>query len=113
MKKKSDELYRERAGKYLERQKELLTGPDAARSFYKHVRDYSARERPPGFDPCDMFPGAPKEEVAEKLADHFNSISKEFAGIEPDQVPSTHSVPIPPLTTEDVRQRLVKIRKPR
>ena len=113
LKKKSDNLYRTRAGKYLEKQRELLTGPDAARTFYKHVRDYSSREKPPAFDPCDLYPTKTKEEVAKNLAEHFNGISKEFTGIEPGQIPSAPSSPIPVLTTEDVRQKLIKIKKPR
>ena len=107
------ELYRERARKYVERQKELLTGPDAARSFYKHVRAYSAKEKPPDFDPCSLFPDLGEGEVAEKLAEHFNKISDEFQGIGQDEIPVAMSMPLPKLTTEDVKLRLLSIKKPR
>lgn len=44
--KKSKKMYRERAENYMKTQKEKLTGPDAARNFYKNVRAYKSREKP-------------------------------------------------------------------
>ena len=113
LKKKSDELYRERARNYVEHQKEKLTGPEAARTFYKHVKAFSSKEKPPGFDPCTLFPGESAETVAERLADHFNKISDEFDGVQPGQIPVAPSIPLPTLTTLDVRDRILSFRKPK
>ena len=76
--KKSKKMYRERAENYMKTQKEKLTGPDAARNFYKNVRAYKSREKPPEFDVRSLYPNDSEEVVAEKLATHFNKISKEF-----------------------------------
>ena len=108
--KKSD---RDRARKYVERQKELLTGPDPARSFYKHVRAYSSKEKPPDFDPYTIFPTLEQGDVAEKLAEHFNKISDEFQGVGPGEIPISDSMPLPKLTTEDAKLLLLSIKIPR
>ena len=113
LKKKSDELYRKRAGKYVQKQFELLTGPDASRAFYKHVKAYKSKERPAAFDPCDLYPGQEPQAVAENLAEHFNRISREFTGIEPDQVPDAPHVDLPVLDCAEVATRLRGIRKPK
>ena len=111
LKKLCDDLYRARAEKYVKKQKMLLTGPNAAKSFYKHVKAYSSREKPPDFDPCDLFPGDSQGEVAEKLAEHYNKISAEFDGIQPHQIPTARSQPLPVLTTADVKEKLVEAKK--
>ena len=113
LKKKTDALYRLRASNYFETQKKTLTGPDACRAFYRNVKAYRAREKPPDFDVCSLFPGESKVDVAEKLAEHFNKISKEFDGLTPDQIPTAHSAPLPNITVEEVRDKLVSFRKPK
>ena len=111
--KKSDDMYRSRASNYIQGQKENLTGPDAARNFYKNVRAYKSKEKPPEFNVKDLYPGEKDEAVAEKLAEHFNKISKEFQGINPDQIPRTYSSPIPVLSSARVEAALIKFRKPK
>ena len=113
LKKLSDKLYRERAAKYFQNQKQLLTGPDACRSFYRNVRAYKSREKPPDFDVCSLFPEKEKVEVAEELAEHFNSISKEFDGLTEDQLPTSYSSPLPVISPTEVEERLVAFRKPK
>ena len=52
-------------------------------------------------------------QIAEKLADHFNGISSEFDGLDPDDIPVTYSSPLTPLTVDQVAARLRTIRKPK
>ena len=112
-KKRSDDLYRQRAEQFNLRQKELLTAPDADKHFYKHVKAYKCKEKPPDFEVADLFPEDSNKQVAERLADHFNAISKEFRGITPEQIPEADSQPLPALTREAVEARLISFKKPR
>ena len=111
LKRKRAALYRARAGVFVENKRKQLTAPDAARFFFKHVRAFKSKEKPPEFDVHDLFPGADDERVAECLADHFNRISNEFNGIEDSEVPTSFDSPIRQLT--EVGARLRKIRKPK
>ena len=61
-----------------------------------------------------MFPpDLNDKEVAEKLADHFNGISNEFDGLDPNKILTTYSSPVRVLTVGEVANRLRKIRKPK
>ena len=111
LKKKVAELYRTRAQQYIQKQKDLLTGPDASRFFYKRVKAYRSREKPPDFNVCDLFPNKSKKEVAEDLADHFNSISKEFSGIPEGKIPEAPSEPPPIVSREQVEAQLCSFKK--
>ena len=112
LKRKSDRLYKKRARKYMETQKRVLTSGDASRSFYKNVKAYQSREKPPNFDVRDLYPGLRDPEVAEELASHFNSISNEFEGLS-SPIPTTYSSPLPLLTSQQVQKRLQDFRKPK
>ena len=111
--KKSKKMYRQRAENYINTQKEKLTARDAEKNFYKNIKAYKSREKPPNFNPCNLYPDASEGEVAEKLADHFNAVSKEFDGIEPDQIPDSFSAPVHLLGVQEVADRLVAFRKPK
>ena len=113
LKKLSDKLYRDRAANYFETQKRVLTGPDACRSFYRNVKAYRCREKPADFDPRDLFPDKDEKEVAENIATHFNSVSKEFKGLTPEQVPTSFSSPLPQVSAEQVKKLLLDFRKPK
>lgn len=113
LKRKAAKLYRDRAEFYMKTQKQKLTASDASRAFYKNVKSYCSREKPPDFNVRDLYPGATDDAVVENLADHFNKISKEFNGITPEQVPSSFSSPLPVLTVEQVASQLIKFRKPK
>ena len=113
LKKKTAEIYRRRAAVYLESQRANLTGPSASRCFFKHVKAYSSKEKPQQFEVGDLFPDCGEEEVAEKLADHFNKISNEFDGLEEDDIPEAHSLPLPEISATDVEERIKKIKKPK
>ena len=111
LKKKKADLYRQRAGVFIETKKKNLTGPDASRFFFKHVKAFRSKEKPPDFNVGDLFPGKTEEEVSELLASHFGKISDEFNGIEEDRIPTSFDSPIRPLTASDVAKRLREARK--
>ena len=110
---KTDRLIRKRARKYIENQKLTLTAPDAARAFHKNVKAYKSKEKPVEFDVRQLYEGCEDSEVAEKLAEHFNAISQEFDGLNPDEIPVSQSLTLPPLHPGLVQKRLTDFRKPK
>ena len=113
LKKKSDNLAKKRAAVFFENKKKTLTAPDAVRNFYKNVKAFSTKENPPQFDPRDLYPGKTDNDVASKLAEHFNAISSEFKGLEPGDLPDAPSSPLPLLTIDEVKDRLRDFKKPK
>ena len=113
LKKKAVKIIRKRAKVYLQTQKDVMLAPDAVRNFYKHVKSYGSKEKPPQFDVRTLYEGCTDSEVADKLATHFGSITNGFQGLRDDQVPSTWSSPIPALTAQDITKRLLSFRKPK
>ena len=91
----------------------MLQG-DANRLFFKNIKAYKSREKPPNFDVRSLFQSSMTDgQVAEKLADHFNGISLEFDGLDPNNIPVIYSSPLNPLTVDQVTARLRTIRKPK
>ena len=74
--KKSRALVKRRASKYWENQKLTLLKGDANRAFFKNIKAYRSREKPPSFKVRSLFDNLPHIQVANRLADHFNGISK-------------------------------------
>lgn len=112
--KKVRKLVRKRAKNYWKHQKKTLLQPDAMRAFFKNAKAYSSRERPPVFNVSSLFDGALSDrQVAEKLADHFGGISSEFEGLDPADIPTTYSCPIPLITPGQLVARLRSFRKPK
>ena len=100
--------------KFLELQQKNLTGGEVSRKFFKLLKNYSTRKRPPDFDIRTLYPGEGDKDVAEKLADHFNVISFEFDGLERGGPPvGQDSVPLPQLSLDQVATRLRRFKKPR
>ena len=107
-------LVKKRAANYWKHQKRNLLSSDAGRTFFKNVKAYNSKERPAQFDVRSLFPpNQTNQAVAEALADHFNGISREFNGLDPDAVPVTYSSPIPLLTPDQVSVRLRQFKKPK
>ena len=113
MKAKTDEICRKLCGSYLERQKNILTAPDAARSFYRNVKSYNSKEKPPAFDVKTLYPGEPDLTIAEKLAEHFNAISNEFEGLREGDMPERAPNSLAILSRDDVVKRLLAFKKPK
>ena len=55
MKAETDKICRNLCSSYIERQKSVLTAPDASRAFYRNVKAFSSKEKPPIFDVKDFF----------------------------------------------------------
>ena len=113
LKKASDKLVQKRASKYMERQKIVLTAPDASRAFYKNVKAYKTKEKPRQFDVRDLFEDREDSKVAEALAEHFNAISREFNGLDDDLQLDATSFTLPPILENAVESRLKSFRKPK
>ena len=113
LKKACRDLYNKRASVYMEEQKKVLTAPDASRAFFKNVKAYQSREKPPQFDIRDLYPQENDDSIALKLADHFNAISSEFEGLRPGEVPEAERGWLPFLSIVEVAARLRKFRKPK
>ena len=90
-----------------------MTGPNASKFFYRNVRTFNSREKPPDFDVRDLYPGRSELKVAEELATHFNSISSEFGGLQEGDIPQALDLDLPTLIEEQVAKRLRDIKKPR
>ena len=111
---KASGRYAKRMTKFLELQKKNLTGGEASRRFFKLVKSYSCREKPPDFDVRTLYPEDKDETVAQKLADHFNAISSEFRGLDRAGAPlGNDNVPLPRLSLDQVATRLRIFKKPR
>ena len=113
MKAETDKICRSMCSAFLDRQKQILTAPDAAKAFYRNVKSYGSKEKPPIFDVKDLYPGEQELPIAEKLADHFNSISNEFDGLREGVVPPAEPNPIQMLQLDDVVKRLTSFKKPK
>ena len=113
MKAETDKICRTLCSRYIERQKTILTAPDASRAFYRNVKAFNSKEKPPIFDVRDIYPEEADLTVAEKLADHFNAISSEFDGLAPGNVPDMAPNSLGMLSLEDVVKRLTSFKKPK
>ena len=113
LKSKSDSLIQERARNYMETQKETLTGPGASRAFFKNVRAYQCKDKPPQFEVGDLFPEDNDAQIAEKLSEHFITVSREFSGLSHGDVPAAASKEVAVLTEQQVEKRLKDFRKPK
>ena len=111
-KKRVDGIIRDRKRSFMDIQRENLLGPDAARCFYKNVKNFSKFERPAQFDVRELLPGQSDIEAAESLADFFNAVSQEFEPLRPDQIPSTKPRGLPRLQEFEVSGRIKRFRKP-
>ena len=113
LKKKIDTAIRDRKRGYMDNQREHILAKDASRNFYKHVRNFSSFERPTLFDVKTLLPDLTDEEAAQRLAEYFNAVSREFDPLSPDQIPVTRPSNHPALCVHEVAKRIKKFRKPK
>ena len=100
---------------YMDVQKDHILAEDANRNFFKHVKNFSRLEKPHQFDVRDLesFKGKSDEEVAEDLAAFFNRVSMEFNPLRQEDIPRTHTAPLPRLHKHEVSARIRRFRKPK
>ena len=96
---------------YQDSQRLVLLANDGDRCFFKNIKSYMTKEKPKPFDVSSLFPGKTDNEVAEMLAEHFNSISREFVPREPGNIPITYPQSIPKLLPHEVSTRLKRFKK--
>ena len=94
-------------------QKLCLLADDAIRHFWKNCQTYQSKDCPKQLDPRTLFPGKTDAEIANEMAGHFNAISREFSPLEPGDIPSTFSAPLPLLAVHEVAARIRHFRKPK
>ena len=97
-----------RKTKYLEKQKNRLTDPNASRNFFRNIKNYKTYERPKSFNVSDLRPNSSDIEVADEVAQFFNSISSEFEPLQEGDIPSTYHRDIPKLTESQVADMVTK-----
>ena len=73
----------------MDSQRDNLLGPDAARSFFKNVKNFASFECPKIFDVRELLPGKTDQESEECLAEYFNAVSLEFEPLSTDRFPRT------------------------
>ena len=81
--------------------------------FFHHLKCLEGKNLGPRWSPTDMFPGEDAQEVAERLATFFNSISDEYTPLGPDGVPrSFNQRVLPYLSVDQVGTAMKEAKKP-
>ena len=88
-----------------------LTVDGAHRTAWKALRNLFDAERAPPWSISSLMPEATQEELGEKLADHFASISSDYSPLSGEQ-PTTYDNPHIPLTVQQISHRLAGMKKP-
>ena len=111
-KKETKRLVKEAKYNYYNKFVNLAKKTNDSGLYFKAVSRLKCREAPPVFSPCDLFPGVPESEVAERTADFFTGIADKFTPISgPLTTGEKHSEPR--ITKQMVEKRLRECRKPK
>ena len=113
MRRKVDAYLDKRREGFLEKQRDKFIGPQAHVSFFRNVKAFKTAERPRAFDVRELSPGKTDTEIANELAEYFNTISREFTPLSTNQVPFTFHREIPLLTEGEVKKMIKDAKKPR
>ena len=113
MKKRVENLIDRRKKVYQESQRLAHLADDGDRNFFKNTKNYMSKQRPTPFDVTKMFPGLTEQQVSERLAHNFNSISGKFPPLVPEHVPVMYDKNLPQLQPHEVSVRLKKFKKPK
>lgn len=73
------------------------------------IKVYSSWEKPPDFDPRDLYPGETDQVIAKKIAVHFNSMSSEFQEL--THIPDAVEGKLPTLSILEVANRIKRMEK--
>ena len=101
-----------RREKYVAKQREKFTGPNASAHFHKNVKAFCTAEKPKPFDVRTLLPGRSDGEVADEIANYFNAISREFSPLQPCQIPFTYDRPLDYLAPGQVEKMIRAAKKP-
>ena len=113
MRDKVDKHLERRRESYLGKQRDKFIGPQAHVSFFRNVKAFKSAEKPKEFDVRELCPGKTDREVADEVAEFFNSISREFTPLSPDQIPFTYHRHLQPLSESQVMKMITDARKPK
>ena len=72
--------------------------------FFQLIKSLAGKNNNQRWSPSEMYPGMDARTVADNLAAYFNSISSQYEPLQPDQIPTTFSRPLPVLTTATVEE---------
>ena len=96
---------------FLTKFKDMTEGSRTSRPFFEAVKTLKHRKAPVKWDIRSMFPGEDSKEIAEKVAEYFNNISKEYQPIQAPSPESAREFPVPELY--QISARLKSIKKPK
>ena len=111
MKIHTDGMIKERRQNFNAHTREKFLGSTDSRSFHKGVKAFLSADEAAKWDPRSLFPGKNDKEVANVLAEYFNSISEEYRPLDRDTVPASYDRDFPIITKAEVARRLRKARK--
>lgn len=80
--------------------------------FFQHVKSLTSKNAGTKWNPKQMFPGLDSQQVADRLAAFFNTISSQYESLTPADVPATFERELPVITTTEVEDKLKKAKKP-
>ena len=84
----------------------------AKRNWHKRMKVLMDTEPAKKWRIQDLWPEKSDKDIAEKLAEHFNKIARNFEQLDEKKIPRTYDCPIHDLTTAEVQVRLRTFRKP-
>ena len=111
LKKKIARIIKNRRKKFNQDKKDKMLGQGA--NFFDCVKSVVNNDNVQAWSPSNLFPDKSDTDVANICADYFNGISCEYSPISYADVPTSYDQPIPELTEQQVREEIVKGKKPK
>ena len=81
-------------------------------NFFKHIDGLLGANSRPRWSPMSLYPDLEPKQVAERLAEYFNSISSEYSPLNFNNVPKTYDRRLPLISEEEVVKRIRSVKKP-
>ena len=98
---------------YYDREVEKIKNSSDKRGLaYTALKNLKCSSRPKQWSLCDMNTEKDELDIAEEVADYFNSVNSSYSGVKKEQVPSTYDRPVYPLTKEMIAKRIRTSKKP-
>ena len=96
--------------RFFDKIKQKIVSDKNVKGYYNAIKLLQSDETPKQWDIASLFPGKTNFDIANKCSDFFNAISREFEGLPPPDQVDTGLVPP---TTDQIRRRIIKMRKPK